>query len=173
MEVYPIYINLYYIYIIITIQKANWDSYAEPGPPYLAQPMDTPPWPLAWTERLHLYVSHWHLLLMEKILHRLGCPKSIFMSNIKPFSGIISGAGCFPSTVWPHRIIISHHIPEFHTNWILQNSWDGLEGHAKMRVANLHPPHRNWIDIETPTCQPHVAKKMGKHNLFPFINPDK
>ena len=36
------------------------------------------------------------ILLMEKILHRLGYPKRIFYSSIKTFSGIASGAGFFP-----------------------------------------------------------------------------
>ena len=33
--------------------------------------------------------------LMEKILHHLRCPKCIFYSSIKTFSGIVSGAGFF------------------------------------------------------------------------------
>ena len=37
--------------------------------------------------------------LMEKILHHLGCPKCWFYPSIKTFSGILSGAGFFPSTV--------------------------------------------------------------------------
>ena len=41
----------------------------------------------------------WEILLMEKILPRLGCPKRIFNSSIKTLSGIASGVGFFPSTV--------------------------------------------------------------------------
>ena len=40
------------------------------------------------------------ILLMEKqILHHLGCPKCWFYPSIKTFSGILSGAGFFPTTV--------------------------------------------------------------------------
>ena len=40
------------------------------------------------------------ILLMEKILHHLGCPKSWLYTSIKTFWGIPSGAGIFPSTVF-------------------------------------------------------------------------
>jgi len=37
---------------------------------------------------------------MEKILHHQRCPKTIFQPHKKRVSGITSGAGFFPSTVW-------------------------------------------------------------------------
>ena len=40
------------------------------------------------------------ILLMEKILHHLWCPKCWLYPYIKTFSGIRSGAGFFPSTVF-------------------------------------------------------------------------
>ena len=46
------------------------------------------------------------LLLMEKFLHHLGCPKCWFYPSIKTFSGILSGAGFFPSTVCLPGVII-------------------------------------------------------------------
>ena len=39
------------------------------------------------------------ILLMEKILHHLGCPKRWFYTSIKTFWGIPSGAGFFLSTL--------------------------------------------------------------------------
>ena len=40
------------------------------------------------------------ILLMEKILHHLRCPKRSWYCYKKCISGIVSGAGFFPSTVW-------------------------------------------------------------------------
>ena len=40
---------------------------------------------------------------MEQILHHLECPKCWFYPSIKTFSGILSGAGFFPSTVSPEK----------------------------------------------------------------------
>ena len=49
-------------------------------------------------------ISRWKqslgvIRLMEKILHHLWCPKRFFYGAKKLFSGIVSGAGFFPSTV--------------------------------------------------------------------------
>ena len=49
-------------------------------------------------KKYHIFPS---LLLMEKILHHLGCPKYWFYTSFKSFWGIPSGAGFQPSTVTP------------------------------------------------------------------------
>ena len=41
-----------------------------------------------------------NILLVEKILHHSGCPKSWLYTSINTFWGIPSGAGFFPSTVF-------------------------------------------------------------------------
>jgi len=44
------------------------------------------------------------ILLMDKILLHLGCPKGCFFTSIKTFWGIPGGAGLLSSTVWCNMI---------------------------------------------------------------------
>ena len=58
--------------------------------------------PLLWgngTLQVEASPFFWVILLMEKILHHLGCSKCWFYTSIKTFWSIPSGAGFFPSTV--------------------------------------------------------------------------
>ena len=77
-------------------------------------------------KKYHIFPS---LLLMEKSLHHLGCPKCWFYTSFKAFWGIPSGAGFQPSTVtslisfvkslpWETCFIVHRYLPR-----LLRNIW--------------------------------------------------
>ena len=89
---------------------------------------------------------------MEKVLHRLVCPKCIFYTSIKTFSGILGGAGFFPSTVSPFNTLSAARAPcNAHSLWRPALSWWRLQrlnwlsfGSVGKRDQLKKQHHWNW-----------------------------